>query len=83
MMGRTTEIQTVPYFWSAMFGKTIRYAGGGDFVFVCNFKMKHLEKITSFLENVCSVVPVYKKILKLKFRGVKRKDIVAIVAFSK
>ena len=27
MMGRATEIKTVPYFWSAMFGKTIRYAG--------------------------------------------------------
>lgn len=26
-MGRATEIKTVPYFWSAMFGKTIRYAG--------------------------------------------------------
>ncbi|XP_070402202.1 apoptosis-inducing factor 3 isoform X4 [Nothobranchius furzeri] len=30
MMGRSTEITTVPYFWSAMFGKTIRYAGYGD-----------------------------------------------------
>ncbi|KAF7661951.1 hypothetical protein LDENG_00248890 [Lucifuga dentata] len=30
MMGRATEIKTVPYFWSAMFGKTIRYAGYGD-----------------------------------------------------
>lgn len=27
MMGRATEVKTVPYFWSAMFGKTIRYAG--------------------------------------------------------
>lgn len=27
MMGRTTDFKTVPYFWSAMFGKTIRYAG--------------------------------------------------------
>lgn len=27
MMGRAAEIKTVPYFWSAMFGKTIRYAG--------------------------------------------------------
>uniref|UniRef100_A0A672FEW2 Apoptosis inducing factor mitochondria associated 3 n=1 Tax=Salarias fasciatus TaxID=181472 RepID=A0A672FEW2_SALFA len=30
MMGRASEIKTVPYFWSAMFGKTIRYAGYGD-----------------------------------------------------
>uniref|UniRef100_A0A667YFX5 AIF family member 3 n=1 Tax=Myripristis murdjan TaxID=586833 RepID=A0A667YFX5_9TELE len=30
MMGRATEIKTVPYFWSAMFGKSIRYAGYGD-----------------------------------------------------
>ncbi|XP_061907222.1 apoptosis-inducing factor 3 isoform X2 [Entelurus aequoreus] len=30
MMGRVTEMKTVPYFWSAMFGKTIRYAGYGD-----------------------------------------------------
>ncbi|CAK6966607.1 apoptosis-inducing factor 3 isoform X2 [Scomber scombrus] len=30
MMGRPTEIKTVPYFWSAMFGKTIRYAGYGE-----------------------------------------------------
>uniref|UniRef100_A0A8D0ANP6 AIF family member 3 n=1 Tax=Sander lucioperca TaxID=283035 RepID=A0A8D0ANP6_SANLU len=30
MMGRAAEIQTVPYFWSAMFGKTIRYAGYGE-----------------------------------------------------
>uniref|UniRef100_A0A3B5AWW8 Apoptosis inducing factor mitochondria associated 3 n=1 Tax=Stegastes partitus TaxID=144197 RepID=A0A3B5AWW8_9TELE len=30
MMGRAAEIKTVPYFWSAMFGKTIRYAGYGD-----------------------------------------------------
>ena len=27
MMGKATEIQTVPYFWSAMFGKSLRYAG--------------------------------------------------------
>lgn len=27
MMGRVTDFKTVPYFWSAMFGKTIRYAG--------------------------------------------------------
>lgn len=33
MMGRTTEIKTVPYFWSAMFGKTIRYAGWEDLCF--------------------------------------------------
>ncbi|KAJ8286042.1 hypothetical protein GJAV_G00033900 [Gymnothorax javanicus] len=30
MMGMTTEIKTVPYFWTAMFGKTIRYAGYGE-----------------------------------------------------
>uniref|UniRef100_A0A3P9KVL4 Apoptosis inducing factor mitochondria associated 3 n=1 Tax=Oryzias latipes TaxID=8090 RepID=A0A3P9KVL4_ORYLA len=30
MMGRASEAKTVPYFWSAMFGKTIRYAGYGD-----------------------------------------------------
>uniref|UniRef100_A0A3B3D108 AIF family member 3 n=1 Tax=Oryzias melastigma TaxID=30732 RepID=A0A3B3D108_ORYME len=30
MMGRAAEAKTVPYFWSAMFGKTIRYAGYGD-----------------------------------------------------
>ncbi|TNN49355.1 Apoptosis-inducing factor 3 [Liparis tanakae] len=30
MMGRAADIKTVPYFWSAMFGKTIRYAGYGD-----------------------------------------------------
>lgn len=27
MMGRPADLKTVPYFWSAMFGKTIRYAG--------------------------------------------------------
>jgi len=27
MMGRAADIKAVPYFWSAMFGKTIRYAG--------------------------------------------------------
>lgn len=27
MIGRAADIKTVPYFWSAMFGKTIRYAG--------------------------------------------------------
>uniref|UniRef100_A0A8C7LB51 AIF family member 3 n=1 Tax=Oncorhynchus kisutch TaxID=8019 RepID=A0A8C7LB51_ONCKI len=30
MMGRPTEIKTVPYFWSAMFGKSLRYAGYGE-----------------------------------------------------
>ncbi|KAK7934082.1 hypothetical protein WMY93_004978 [Mugilogobius chulae] len=30
MMGKPSEIKTVPYFWSAMYGKTIRYAGFGD-----------------------------------------------------
>uniref|UniRef100_A0A3P8WPM6 AIF family member 3 n=1 Tax=Cynoglossus semilaevis TaxID=244447 RepID=A0A3P8WPM6_CYNSE len=30
MIGQATEMKTVPYFWSAMFGKTIRYAGYGD-----------------------------------------------------
>ncbi|RXN07076.1 apoptosis-inducing factor 3-like protein [Labeo rohita] len=30
MMGKASEIKTVPYFWTAMFGKSIRYAGYGD-----------------------------------------------------
>ncbi|XP_076845972.1 apoptosis-inducing factor 3 isoform X1 [Brachyhypopomus gauderio] len=30
MMGKDSEIRTVPYFWSAMFGKSIRYAGYGE-----------------------------------------------------
>uniref|UniRef100_A0A4W4F0D3 Rieske domain-containing protein n=1 Tax=Electrophorus electricus TaxID=8005 RepID=A0A4W4F0D3_ELEEL len=30
MMGKASEIRTVPYFWSAMFGKSIRYAGYGE-----------------------------------------------------
>ncbi|XP_062398650.1 apoptosis-inducing factor 3 isoform X1 [Sardina pilchardus] len=30
MIGRPTEVKTVPYFWTAMFGKSIRYAGYGD-----------------------------------------------------
>ncbi|XP_048854685.1 apoptosis-inducing factor 3 isoform X2 [Brienomyrus brachyistius] len=30
MMGRIVEIKTVPYFWTAMFGKSIRYAGHGE-----------------------------------------------------
>lgn len=29
MMGRAADIKTVPFFWSAMFGKTLRYAGRG------------------------------------------------------
>lgn len=27
MMGKATDIKAVPYFWTAMFGKSIRYAG--------------------------------------------------------
>lgn len=30
MMGRAADIKTVPFFWSAMFGKTLRYAGRGQ-----------------------------------------------------
>ncbi|XP_046697533.1 apoptosis-inducing factor 3 isoform X1 [Silurus meridionalis] len=30
MMGKVSDIRTVPYFWTAMFGKSIRYAGYGD-----------------------------------------------------
>ncbi|TWW60372.1 Apoptosis-inducing factor 3 [Takifugu flavidus] len=30
MMDRAADIKTVPFFWSAMFGKTLRYAGYGD-----------------------------------------------------
>ncbi|KAJ3603688.1 hypothetical protein NHX12_028432 [Muraenolepis orangiensis] len=30
MMGKPAEVKTVPYFWSAMFGKSIRYAGYGE-----------------------------------------------------
>ncbi|TRY87461.1 hypothetical protein DNTS_035291 [Danionella cerebrum] len=30
MMGKASDIKTVPYFWTAMFGKSIRYAGYGD-----------------------------------------------------
>ncbi|KAJ8263684.1 hypothetical protein COCON_G00161410 [Conger conger] len=30
MMGTSTEMKTVPYFWTAMFGKSIRYAGHGE-----------------------------------------------------
>ncbi|XP_056602552.1 apoptosis-inducing factor 3 isoform X1 [Triplophysa dalaica] len=30
MMGKATDIKAVPYFWTAMFGKSIRYAGYGD-----------------------------------------------------
>ena len=29
MLGRAVDIKTVPFFWSAMFGKTLRYAGRG------------------------------------------------------
>ncbi|KAE8635444.1 hypothetical protein XENTR_v10002618 [Xenopus tropicalis] len=30
MLAQGTEINTVPYLWTAMFGKSIRYAGHGD-----------------------------------------------------
>ncbi|XP_005990326.1 apoptosis-inducing factor 3 isoform X2 [Latimeria chalumnae] len=30
MQGKGTEINTIPYFWTAMFGKSIRYAGHGE-----------------------------------------------------
>uniref|UniRef100_A0A671R5I1 Apoptosis-inducing factor 3-like n=1 Tax=Sinocyclocheilus anshuiensis TaxID=1608454 RepID=A0A671R5I1_9TELE len=30
IMGKASDIKTVPYFWTAMFGKSIRYAGYGD-----------------------------------------------------
>uniref|UniRef100_A0A8C2I1W1 Apoptosis inducing factor mitochondria associated 3 n=1 Tax=Cyprinus carpio TaxID=7962 RepID=A0A8C2I1W1_CYPCA len=30
MMGKASDTKTVPYFWTAMFGKSIRYAGYGD-----------------------------------------------------
>ncbi|KAK1160087.1 apoptosis-inducing factor 3-like isoform X2 [Acipenser oxyrinchus oxyrinchus] len=30
MLGQATEINTIPYFWTAMFGKSIRYAGHGE-----------------------------------------------------
>ncbi|XP_073696210.1 apoptosis-inducing factor 3 [Garra rufa] len=30
MMGKASDMKTVPYFWTAMFGKSIRYAGYGD-----------------------------------------------------
>ena len=34
MMGKPAEVQTVPYFWSAMFGKSIRYAGERRVLFI-------------------------------------------------
>ncbi|XP_032899490.1 apoptosis-inducing factor 3 isoform X3 [Amblyraja radiata] len=30
ILGKGVEINTVPYFWTAMFGKSIRYAGHGE-----------------------------------------------------
>ncbi|KAG2470473.1 AIFM3 factor, partial [Polypterus senegalus] len=30
MLGQVTEIKNVPFFWTAMFGKSIRYAGHGE-----------------------------------------------------
>nr|DBA23296.1 TPA: hypothetical protein GDO54_014224 [Pyxicephalus adspersus] len=30
MLAQGTEINTIPYLWTAMFGKSIRYAGNGD-----------------------------------------------------
>lgn len=32
MMDRAADIKTVPFFWSAMFGKTLRYAGRVEIV---------------------------------------------------
>lgn len=32
MMDRAADIKTVPFFWSAMFGKTLRYAGRVEMV---------------------------------------------------
>uniref|UniRef100_A0A672RGF7 AIF family member 3 n=1 Tax=Sinocyclocheilus grahami TaxID=75366 RepID=A0A672RGF7_SINGR len=36
MMGKASDIKTVPYFWTAMFGKSIRYAG--NYILLLCFK---------------------------------------------
>ncbi|KAG8454748.1 hypothetical protein GDO86_001102 [Hymenochirus boettgeri] len=30
MLAQGTEINTIPYLWTAMFGKSVRYAGNGE-----------------------------------------------------
>lgn len=48
MMGKASDTKTVPYFWTAMFGKSIRYAGN---VLALKIYIKKIEKHTLFRLN--------------------------------
>lgn len=80
MMGRATEIKTVPYFWSAMFGKTIRYAG--KFAVQVWFLHAVRSKVEKKLNDVLTVVTTLPSSCEIKNKDLRPRSKPELNCFS-
>lgn len=86
MLGQNQELRVVPYFWTSLFGKSIRYAGSGSFedvIYVGNIdELKFVAFYINKLDQVvaassCGMDPIVSQFAELLYQGKKlfRKDI--------
>ncbi|XP_044763702.1 apoptosis-inducing factor 3-like isoform X2 [Coccinella septempunctata] len=86
MLGRKQELKVVPYFWTSLFGKSIRYAGSGSFedvIYVGNiddlkFVAFYINKADQVVAaSSCGMDPIVSQFAELLHQGKKlyRKDI--------
>lgn len=86
MLEKKQELRVVPYFWTSLFGKSIRYAGSGSFedvIYVGNiddlkFVAFYINKSDQVVAaSSCGMDPVVSQFAELLYQGKKlyRKDI--------
>lgn len=85
MLNKKTELRAVPYFWTMLFGKGIRYAGHGKYddilyhgnVEELKFVAFYLEKDRVIAASSCMMDPYVSKFAELLSQGKKlyRKDL--------
>ncbi|KAK9880640.1 hypothetical protein WA026_011879 [Henosepilachna vigintioctopunctata] len=86
MIGKKQELRVVPFFWTSLFGKSVRYAGNGKFtdvVFVGN--VDELKFVAFYIKangeviaaSSCGMDPVVSQFAELLFQGKKlyKKDL--------
>ncbi|XP_023018677.2 apoptosis-inducing factor 3 isoform X1 [Leptinotarsa decemlineata] len=85
MVGKTTELRSVPYFWTMLYGKGVRYAGHGDYDdIIYHGEVSELKFVAFYLKNdeviavsSCAMDPVVSQFAELLAQGKKlfRKDL--------
>ncbi|KAL3270802.1 hypothetical protein HHI36_021324 [Cryptolaemus montrouzieri] len=86
MLGKKEELRAVPYFWTSLFGKNVRYAGNGSFEDVIYEGNVEELKFVAFYINrdeevvaasSCGMDPVVSQFAELLYQGQKlyKKDI--------